>query len=114
MRFFDPTGIETTQLTKADVVRSSIRGVPESGHAALVGAFTKTGAAKFCALTRQLARRGSRLHQTQYLAFEVAGRIYAKPAIDYKLFPNGVCGSPGFEVVMPLNVARRLALLIRS
>jgi len=80
MRFFDPTGIETSQLTKADVVRSSIRGVPESGHAALVGAFTKTGAAKFCALTRQLARRGSRLHQPQHLAFEVAGRIYAKEA----------------------------------
>jgi hypothetical protein len=35
--------------------------------------------------------------------------------VDYKAFPNGLCGSPGFEVAgMRLTVARSLARLIRG
>jgi hypothetical protein len=116
LRIFDPSGLVKTQVTNDDAVRSSVRAVRQpAGSAMLVGNFTKAGATKFCSLTRALARRGSRLRSPQHFAFEVAGRIYTRPWIDYRAFPNGLCGSPGFQVGgMRLSVARSLVRLIRG
>ncbi len=116
LRIFDPSGLVKTQVTNDDVVRSSVRAIRQpAGSALLVGNFTKAGATKFCSLTRALARRGSRLRSPQHFAFEVAGRIYTRPWVDYRAVPNGLCGSPGFEVgPMHLTVALSLARLIRG
>ena len=116
LRVYDPTGLVKTEVTSADVVRSSFRAVLQpGGSAAVVGTLTRAGDSKFCSLTRALARRGARLRRPQHFAFEVAGRVYARPWVDYKAFPNGVCGSPAFEVVgMRLAVARTLVRLIRG
>jgi hypothetical protein len=116
LRIFDPSGLVKTEVTNDGVVRSSVRAVRQTdASGSLIGTFTKVGAAKFCSLTRALARRGARLARPQHFAFEVAGRIYTRPWVDYKAFPNGLCGSPGFEVGgMRLAVARSLARLIRG
>jgi hypothetical protein len=116
LRIFDPSRLVKTEVTNDDVVRSSVRAVRQpAGSASLVGDFTKAGATKFCSLTHALARRGSRLRRVQHFAFEVAGRIYTRPSVDYRAFPNGLCGSPGFQVDgMRLAAARSLARLIRD
>ena len=115
LRIFDPSGIAKTQVTSVDVIRLSVRAVRKAGGSAdLVGDFTKTGRAKFCALTRALARRGARVGVAQPLAIEVAGHVYARPRVDFKAFPTGLCGSPSFEWLMDLTLARRLAHVIRG
>ncbi len=116
LRISDLAGRVKAEVTNAGVVRSSVRAVRQAGGAAaVVGVFTKDGASKFCSLTRGLARRGARVHRPQHFAIAVGGRVYARPWVDYRAFPNGLCGSPGFEWGgMQLPVARRLARLIRG
>jgi hypothetical protein len=116
LRVYDPSGRERTAVTGADVVHSSVRVVGQAGRtAALFFDLTKTGAARFHVLTRALARRGARLHRPQHFAVEVGGRIYVRPWVDYRLFPDGLPGDSGIEMGgMPLVTARRLARLIRE
>jgi hypothetical protein len=87
LRVFDPSGSIRATVTSADVVRSSVRAVKFAGSPVIIVPLRSSGSAKFCALTRGLARRGARLANAQHLAVEVAGRIYARPCIDYTAFP---------------------------
>jgi hypothetical protein len=112
---YDTASEVNVVVTRADVIRSSVRAVHAGYGWSLVGDFTGRGAAKFCDLTRALAHRGARLHHHQRFAFQVAGRIYARLFVDYRATPNGLCGSPGFEVTaLTHGVARKIAVEIRT
>jgi hypothetical protein len=104
------------ELTTADVVPSSAQAQRlAGGSAVLYVGFTSKGAAKFCRLTRALARRGARLHRQQRFAVAVGFGIYVRPLVDYRASPDGLCGAPGFEVQgMRLALARQLAQQIRA
>lgn len=116
LRIFDPTGAIKVQVTSAEVALSTVRAVSTpTGEAALVGKFTARGRVKFCTLTRGVAKRGTRLHHDQHIAFAVAGHVIGRPTIQSRLFPNGLCGSPSFEVAgLKLAEARRLSRAIRG
>jgi hypothetical protein len=116
LRIYDPAGRVAAAITGAEVVRSSVRVVRESGgRFGLFVGLTKNGASAFCSLTRALARRGARLHSRQRFAVALGSHVYARPWVDYRAFPNGLCSTPGIEWAgMPLPVARRLAARIRT
>jgi len=113
---YDPVGRAKSEVRTADVVRSSARASRQpGGSAALYFRLTKIGALKFHSLTRALARRGARLHRSQRFAFEVGGRVYARPLIDYRAYPNGLDGRSGIQVDgLKLATAQRLAREIRQ
>jgi hypothetical protein len=48
------------------------------------------------------------------MAFAVDGRTYARPTIDFKLFPHGMCGTHGLQVYLRASIAQRLARIIRG
>ena len=116
LRIYDPTGHSHAQVTLAGIVRSQTHvthiGDLPTGTLGIV--FTKAGRTDFCKLTRALARRGARLHDHHELsAFSVNGRIYARPYIDYRVYPNGLCGVPSLSVQLKLATARHLARLLK-
>jgi hypothetical protein len=115
LRIYDPTGHSHTQVTLAGIVRRQTHvthvGNLPTGTLGIV--FTKAGRTDFCKLTRALARRGARHHNHHELsAFEVNGHIYARPSIDYRVAPNGLC-VPALAVQLKLATTRRLARLLR-
>jgi hypothetical protein len=110
---YDARRLNSVVVTPRDVVRTSIHVARDSGRPALAGQFTRFGASKFCRLTRALAQRGRRLHRPQHLVMQVNGAVYARPYVDYRAFPSGLCGTPGFEVVgtdpaLAAELARKL------
>jgi hypothetical protein len=113
---YDPTHHVKVELTSDDFVPSSARAEPQpGGSASLYVGFTSEGAAKFCRLTRDLARRGARLHREQHFAFAAGLAIYARPRVDHRANPEGICGAPGVEVSgMRPALARVVALGIRG
>jgi hypothetical protein len=116
LRIYDPTGRAGAEVTATDVIRSSVRTGPESrGTAYLYFALTRRGRQRFRSLTRALARRGTRLDHFQHFAFAVSGRIYGRPFIDYRAFPDGLDGQPGIELpgIRP-KVAKRVAAQLRE
>jgi hypothetical protein len=49
------------------------------------------------------------------LGFAINGRAYGQPLVDYRLFPDGLDGRSGIEVVgLTLATAQRLAREIRE
>lgn len=87
-------------VTPDEVVRSSIHVVRRPGHHAAVAlSFTAVGSAAFCRLTRAAAERGEAVHRNQHFVVQVNGAIFGRPFVDYRAFPNGLCGTPGFEFV---------------
>jgi hypothetical protein len=117
LRIYDPANNAKAGLTVADVVRSSARA--ESGETAGSGLlyfrFTRAGVLKFRRLTRELARRGSRVHRLQRLTIEINHRVYERPTVDYRVFPDGLDASQGLEIDrLTLSVASRLAQEIRN
>lgn len=115
LRIYDANGRVGPRLTAADIIRSSARYRRTSAKsAALFLRFKNTGASKFHILTRELAHRGARLQQVQRFVFEVNHRVYARPFVDYRLFPNGLDGKFGIEVNgLALVTARHLVAAIR-
>jgi hypothetical protein len=116
LSIFDPANAMNARLTINDVVRSSARA--EAGETAEAGLLyfrlTRTGLRKFRQLTRELAKRGKRLHRLQSFAIEVNHQVYARPRVDYKVFPDGLDASQGIEINgLQLSLARRLASGIR-
>jgi len=109
-RIFDPSGRVRVQVTGADILDGSV----EASKTAVSAEFTNGGNAKFCALTRALARRGARLHRVQHFAIEVDRRVVSRPYIDYRAEPKGLCG-PAFEIdVESAAEAQRIAHVLRS
>jgi hypothetical protein len=116
LRIYDPAGHIHTRVTLAGIARRETHvthlGNLPTGTLGIV--FTKAGRRGFCKLTRALAHRGARLHNHhESSAFAVNGHIYARPYIDYRVAPNGLCGVPALSVSMKLATARRLARLLR-
>jgi hypothetical protein len=115
LRLYDPTGKVPTQVTQADVIRPSAWASEQpDGTWYLYFRLTNRGNARFATLTRALARRGARLHTWQRFAFEIDGRVYLRPFVDYKAFPNGLDSSEGFEFPFSYELAHRLAKAIRG
>lgn len=108
---YDPTGHTDTRLDASDVVRSTARAVrTPDGSWALSFELTDTGAAKFQKLTRQLAQRGADLRAQQAFAVKIDDRVYARPTVDYRVFPAGLDGSSRLEITgLKRDVALRLA-----
>ena len=117
LRIYDAANMAKVRLTVADVVRSSAR--VESGETAGSGflyfRLTRDGVLKFRRLTHELARRGSRVHRSQRVAIEINDRVYARPMVDYRVFPDGLDASQGLQIGgLKLSVANRLADEIRN
>jgi len=115
-RVFDPTGYAKTQVVSSDIVRSSAHASLGPGGLPVFSVdFTSEGAKKFHSLTRTLARRGARLHHPQSFALEIGGRVYARPVVDYRAFPDGLDGQSGIQIQgMSPATAQRLARQIRG
>jgi len=113
--FVDPANQTKLQIGFTDLARSSARATPQGGSSAvLFVGFTPEGAKKFHSLTRALAQRGAQRHRMQRFAVEIDGRIYARPLIDYRAFPNGLDGNAGIQIEgFRLADAKRLAQEIR-
>lgn len=116
LRIYDPTRQVKTEVTSAEVVRSSVRASRgPAGSGILDFALTKPGASRFLSLTRALARRGARLHRNQSFALAIGGRVFSRPFVDYRRFPGGLPGNAGIEVQLPrLAAAQKLAKEIRG
>ena len=115
-RIYDPTGKVDTQITTADIDRSSAGVLPlENVRAAVYVNFTDSGKSKFCQLTRSLAHRGRTLRKPQSFVVEISGRVRRRPTIDYVASPNGFCVAPGFQIDgLPLVEAHVLLEVIRG
>lgn len=115
-RIYDPTGKVDTQITTADIDRSSAGLLPlENVRAAVYVDFTDSGTSKFCRLTRSLAHRGRTLRKPQSFVVEISGRERRRPTIDYVANPNGFCAAPGIQIDgLPLVEAHILVEAIRG
>jgi len=117
LRIFDPTGQIHAQVTLSGIVRrqTAVTYVNDPrGMGRLLLVFNRAGRTDFCRLTRGLARRGARLHNHHEVnAFEVNGHIYLRPYVDYRYYPNGLCGLPDLQMQMKLATARQLTRLLR-
>ena len=116
LRIYDPSTPDAPGVTSAEIVRSSVhaqRGLQGSG--VLRFRFTRRGARNFRLLTLAVARKGSEKGRPQRIAFEVDDRIYARPFVDYRIYPRGLDGSPGIEITLgSFAMAQRLAKRIRD
>jgi hypothetical protein len=112
MRIYDPTGHVTGEVTEVDVIPSSV----ETWRGTSVNLeLTARGRRRFLRLTRGLAHRGAKLHRVQHFAIEIGGRVYSRPFIDYRVWPDGLDATPGVELSnVPPKIARRLADELRS
>ena len=114
LRLYDPSGRTRAEVGIRDVERASARAVRLPDGTALSFRLTSTGAAKCHRLTLSLAKRGARLHHFQRFAFAINGRVYARPFVDYRLFPEGLDCTTGLEFHgLRVADARRLVVLIR-
>jgi hypothetical protein len=115
---YDPSGRVADEVTVSDVVVSSVRTGPDGGRTNtdfIYFALTPRGRQRFHHLTAGLAHRGSTLHRVQHFAFEVEGRIYARPFIDYRINPDGLDASTGLEIPgVPPMAAKRVAAALRG
>jgi preprotein translocase subunit SecD len=101
-------------LTGADIIRSSVTVGTSRGHPAVALKFTKTGGLKFHQLTLSLARLGARTHRVEYFAFAVNGKVYFRPALDYRKTPAGLSSAPLAIQLPTMATARKFAALIRG
>jgi hypothetical protein len=116
LRIYDSAMQSRWEVRTADVVRSSAYASRVAGDSAsLYFRLTASGAVKFRRLTRDLARRGARLRRAQRFVLKIDGRVYARPRVDYRAFPDGLDGRPGIEIQgLSLSTAQRLAGRIRG
>ena len=115
-RLYDPTGQVDTQITTADIDRSSAGLSPlENVRAAVYVNFQNSGTSKFCRLTRSLAHRGRTLGKPQSFVVEISGRERSRETIEYEANPNGFCFAPGIQINdLPLVEAHILVEAIRG
>ena len=117
LRIYDASGKTTVQVSLADVVRSSVKAIFTFTAPRDYGIYFRLnsrGITAFDQLTRVLAQRGARLGSPQHFAFEVNGRVYARPLVDYRHFPKGLDGRDGVEILGITNAASKaLASTIR-
>jgi hypothetical protein len=116
LRIFDPSGRATPVVTTADVLAASPRVLRRpNGSAVLFLRLTRAGALRFQALTRALSRRGARIERPQPFALEVGGKVYARPLVDYRIFPGGMDATAGLQIAgLRLDTARKLVAAIRQ
>jgi SecD/SecF fusion protein len=96
-------------------------GRDETGNADVQFGFTRAGQRVFQHATAAIARRGillSGLAKTrdQHFAVVVDGRLITVPAIDFKMYPDGIPGQAGADVgggFLTAQSAKTLATLLR-
>jgi hypothetical protein len=114
-RIYDPSGSSKIEIGGIDIHRSTARVVRLVGSAAVNLDLTQAGELKPCRLTRAVAQRGARFHRQQEIAIAIDGHVYARPRIDYRTSPRGLCGSPAIEFAgQDLHTAQKLVRLIRG
>ena len=115
-RIYDPAGTVATEITTADIVRSSAGLMQlENVRAMVYVDFTDSGTSRFCRLTRALAHRGRTLRKSQPIAIEVNGRERSRSMIDHVANPEGFCAAPGIRIDdLPLVEADVLVKAIRG
>ena len=104
-------------LTGHDLSQASARADDATGEAAVFLDLTANGRARFEALTRSLARRGTRSGTPQHMLVTVDDTVYASPFIDFRRNPDGLSGESGlqlFGVTTTLDEARDLAKRLRG
>lgn len=115
-RISDPTGGSTVQIGFGDIIRSSAVAVRNpNGPGGVLGLkFSDGGQAKFCELTRAVARRGADSHRVGDILIDIDGELF-RVHIDYHYLPKGLCGSSGGSLVQTsMSNAQRLARFIRG
>ncbi len=115
-RMYDTRHQAGVEIRTTDLVRTSARaGTVPGNPPALYFRLTDEGELKFRRLSRVLAKRGARLHAFQRMAIEIDGKVYARLAVDYKVYPDGLTPDTGFEISLrDLATARRLDDKLRS
>jgi hypothetical protein len=114
---YDATKRSKLRLTIADVVRSSAHAErwETAGSGVLYFRLTKHGVLVFQHLTQELARRGKALNRRLHVTLEINHHVYARPMVDYQVFPQGLDASQGLQIGgLTLSMARRLAEEIRA
>lgn len=117
LRIYDGSDAGTPPLTAADIIRSSARTEPgDTAESSLLSfRLSRRGVRRFHDLTRRLARRGRRTHHPQRFVLEINHKVYARPSVDYRVFPDGLDASQGLQVAgLRQSIARRLAAEIRG
>jgi hypothetical protein len=116
LAIYDADRAVRVHVTMEDVVRSSARAEP--GETAMSGLLyfrlKREGILKLGRLTRALADRGKRTHRMQRFAVEIDHHVYARPAVDYRVYPMGLNASQGLQVSgLTFSAATRIAREIR-
>ena len=116
LRIYDPAGLIKAQVRSGDVYRSSVLTSSEPGGTAVVYFGLKpAGDRRFLRLTRELAHRGARTHRVQQFAFAADGHVYARPRVDYHVFPDGYSASTGTDIHgVPGDAAKSIATRLRE
>jgi preprotein translocase subunit SecD len=111
-------------LTNADIESAEAATAMTTNAPVVALLFTKRGRAKFTALTRRLARRGSArvlpgtaaVEANQHFAFVLDDQLLSVPYIDFVADPNGIDGSTGAQIEGGLasEAARQIAAMVTT
>jgi hypothetical protein len=96
------------------------QSVDQSGSPDLTFGFTSKGASAFRQTTRRIARRGSQVSRFgqsyfQHFAVAIGTQLISVPSIDFHVYPDGVSGTGGADIVGGFTVrsAQELASRLR-
>jgi SecD/SecF fusion protein len=112
--------ISQSVLTGLDITKPQPRTDPNSRAPDVEFDFTAAGRRVFEAMTREVARRGSRVSSSgqalnQHFAIVLDNRLISVPFIDFKQYPDGINGDHGADIagLFTTQSARDLAILLR-
>ena len=93
----------------------TVRTDPATGAPVLLVPFSRDGARRFEAFTRELARDGAEQGEPQHVAVVLDREILAFPAIDPDAYPEGLPGAPGLQIALATRAqAERVAAKLRG
>jgi SecD/SecF fusion protein len=117
---------DVPEMTGSDLKLSGTRQDfdPQTQSPIVSMQFTKDGAKKFAAITREEAQRGKLLSNTigqgqkieQHFAIVLDREIKSWPSIDWEEYPGGISGSNGAQIsgIGDVQEAKNLALVLQS
>ena len=116
VRIYDPRKRSDIEVTTDDFMRESARAAQVSpDFAAIFVQLTDRGANRFEALTRALAEQGARMKKPQMFFVAIDEKVYARVAVDYRAFPDGLDAEQGIQIEgMDLATAIELASRFRG
>jgi hypothetical protein len=116
IRIYATSVAQQTDITSEDLVPRATRVERGPGTSGILSLrLNRSGISKFHELTRELARRGAQIGRPLRFIFEFDGRVYARPGLDYREFPDGISGNPELEISgLSFEDADRIADAIRE